>query len=600
MHTKPAITISASEDVLFGLIKNNYGTNCAACLHLPVIVFSNCQNIFAEQQKTVSTSDPGAPLVLVTRLSTITTTDHDVGDVTDDVIDTTVTFTPEISNINPTTVTVTDDDDVTTSVSEEESKELEDDSEEIGDSFIVTSSSAKFEQLKRGGKKNSSDEEEEEKSLEDERHSAELSFKERLRARFKKFRQEHVGVLNKKNPSTSTFNRKQNIRENDKEDEEENDDKEEKKRPKFGKNGRTDLIRKKLAEVLKHTTTVSESFLERTFVPSISKSEVKTSTTRIRPTNVRNLFNIDASTRSPFSFQRNKGLKRPTIRKNLLSRVLGKTVEEEQDDSDDTTENSNKESEIKTELPVEPSPTTRAVIVKSTEHQVSIVTPSVIVQTDTINADDDEEVEEVHEEEPKIVLQSSIEEVDDIVTLSSSTPTPSVFVIKPTSEEVTVAPIEKTIVGDESTINVATEEHSGVLMEVATIKSAYSFIAEDDLLSTRFITITRTLPTSTAGPEIDLSTLHVSTIVPESGSQYLEVATIKSPYSFLVSDSSSESTRYVTVTRTFTGDDIVTRDSVTRDPFTRVPEETSLPFDIIDFKPSPTLSTTVLQEILSR
>ena len=42
-------------------------------------------------------------------------------------------------------------------------------------------------------------------------------------------------------------------------------EKQEKKRPKFGKNGRTDLIRKKLAEVLNHTPTVTESFLERTF-----------------------------------------------------------------------------------------------------------------------------------------------------------------------------------------------------------------------------------------------------------------------------------------------------------------------------------------------
>ena len=38
---------------------------------------------------------------------------------------------------------------------------------------------------------------------------------------------------------------------------------------------------------------------------------------------------------------------------------------------------------------------------------------------------------------------------------------------------------------DESTLSIATEEHSGVTMEVATIKSAYSFVVDSDLVSTR-------------------------------------------------------------------------------------------------------------------
>ena len=72
------------------------------------------------------------------------------------------------------------------------------------------------------------------------------------------------------------------------------------------------------------------------------------------------------------------------------------------------------------------------------------------------------------------------------------------------------------------------------------------------VLSFRFITITRTLQTSSVSPDIDvvqplspsdvesesvaeMSTINVDTIVPDpSGSQYLEIATIKSPYSFQV------------------------------------------------------------------
>ena len=50
------------------------------------------------------------------------------------------------------------------------------------------------------------------------------------------------------------------------------------------------------------------------------------------------------------------------------------------------------------------------------------------------------------------------------------------------------------------------------------------------------------------------STLHISTVFPDNiDSSYIEVATIRSPYSFSVEDE-LESTRFITVTRTFTSD----------------------------------------------
>ena len=89
-----------------------------------------------------------------------------------------------------------------------------------------------------------------------------------------------------------------------------------------------------------------------------------------------------------------------------------------------------------------------------------------------------------------------------------------------------------------------------------------------------------------------MSTLSVSTILPETGTRGLEVATIKSPYSFQVSesDSVSESTRYVTVTRTFTSDIVTQRDTLAL--------SRELPYDIIDFNPTP--STTLQEEVVSR
>ena len=107
----------------------------------------------------------------------------------------------------------------------------------------------------------------------------------------------------------SSFSRNRILEKNSREDEEEEDENDvenERKRPKFGLNGRTDRIRKKLAEVLHHTSKIVETSLERTFVPSFLKTETKSTTSRIRPTIARNLFNVDASTRTPFSFNRNR------------------------------------------------------------------------------------------------------------------------------------------------------------------------------------------------------------------------------------------------------------------------------------------------------
>ena len=139
-------------------------------------------------------------------------------------------------DINPTVVSVEDEDDA---------EENYDDVEEIFGDYVVKTDS-KLAQLRRGGKNEDIDEESEEKSFEDERQSAELSFQERLRERFKKFRQSHSGVLGRKTDSNNIRPRVTSTDEDDEEDEEEDNDK---KRPKFGQNGRTSLIRKKLAQV---------------------------------------------------------------------------------------------------------------------------------------------------------------------------------------------------------------------------------------------------------------------------------------------------------------------------------------------------------------
>ena len=481
------------------------------------------------------------------------------------------------------------------SVREEESEEEEtttslsvaEDSEELEGEAGIRDTDTKFEQLKRDGK-NKEDDEEEEKSIEDERHSAELSFKERLKARFNKFRQEHKGFLNKKNKVETTpitRNRNSSNRFNS---DDESDSGEKRERPKFGKSGRTDLIRKKLEEVLRRTSVVEESTLKRTFVPSFLRTETTTFSPRIRPTNIRNFFNVDSSTRSPFTIHRNKGFTRPTIRKNLLNRVLGKTNEEHETDNPET-----ETSAILIASSIDPATTktTPEPITKSEQPDVSIVTisPNPLIISDSEPLDSKKDVDS---QEP--TLQSSIESLDDFTIISTSsssvTPTPSIQILQP-SEVLTARP---SFLGDESTISLATEELEGRLVEVATIRSAYSFTLGDEEsgLSTRYITVTRTQEA-----EEVMSTISVSTILPETGTRVLEVATIKSPYSFQVSesDSVSESTRYVTVTRTFTSDIVTQRDTLAS---SRESAVSVLPFDIIDFNPTP--SATLQSEVVSR
>ena len=205
-----------------------------------VIVFSNCLisvQIFAEQK--LLSPEP----VLVTSSVTESSEAEDLVTTDSPIIVTpgpsvTTPVTPEL--ISPTVWSVGEDQ------SEEETTQLSEvaeDSEEIEGETGIQDPDTKFGQLKRDGKKK--EDEEEEQSIEDERLSAELSFKERLKARFNKFRQEHKGFLNKKNnvettPITRNRNSSNRLNSGD-----ESDSGEKKQRPKFGKSGRTDLIRKK-------------------------------------------------------------------------------------------------------------------------------------------------------------------------------------------------------------------------------------------------------------------------------------------------------------------------------------------------------------------
>lgn len=444
---------------------------------------------------------------------------------------------------------------------------LEHDSEEV---FVEEQEKrkpkSKFENLKL----TPDEAEEENKSIEDERHSAELSFKERLKARFKKFRQEHGDILvQSKDINSETRPVPVQLRPSDTQAH----DKEDKERPKFGT--RTDFIRKKLAEVLKHTSKTEETTFQRTFVPSFLRTESKADFTRVRPTIVRSLFTVDASTRAPFSFNRNKAFKRPQIRKNILNKILGKVKEDDEDDEvenvetevEDHVEKENDEDgkvtiknnvendakyeeETTTDLDIEPS-TTSEMVIKTSELTQDIPIFHQFSPTET------------ELDESRIV--SSIEEKD--VTQSTSIPTPSFVELEPTSANTEL----------QTTILVKTEEKEGALYEVATIKSAYSFSVEGGELSTRYITVTRTSSSHLTSPPA--RTLEVST----SGG--LEVATIRSPYSFQVDDEGHESTRYVTVTRTA--------------DITPLSPVTSLPFDIIDFNPSP-LQSSISEDIVTR
>merc|ERR1712106_279231 len=77
------------------------------------------------------------------------------------------------------------------------------------------------------------------------------------------------------------------------------------------------------------------------------------------------------------------------------------------------------------------------------------------------------------------------------------------------------------------------------------------------------------------------STLHISTVFPDNiENSYLEVATIRSPYTFVLEDE-LKSTRFITVTRTFTSD------------FANIEStglKTALAFDFLDFN-APSLET---------
>ena len=435
---------------------------------------------------------------------------------------------------------------------------------------------SKFGNLRLNPEEKEEEEEEEDKSIEDERHSAELSFKERLKARFKKFRQEHGDILEKtKDVNSDTRPSKTQLRPSETQSRDK-EEKEAKERPKFGK--RTDFIRKKLAEVLKHTSKTEETTFQRTFVPSFLRTESKADFTRIRPTIVRSLFTVDSSTRAPFSFNRNKAFPRPQIRKNILNKILGKVrededaeelenvgaeiedhTEKESDDDGEVTEQNSVEKDIEYEeettrgSDIEPSTTSEAVL-KTSELTQDIP----IFQQFSLTELDES------------TIQSSIEEKD--VTQSTSISTPIFVETQPTTV------ILETGSQLQTTILVKTEESQGALYEVATIKSAYSFSVEGGELSTRYITVTRTTSTDLTSPPA--STLEVST----SGG--LEVATIRSPYSFQVDDEGHESTRYVTVTRT-------------ADITSLSPPVTSLPFDIIDFKPS-SLQPSFSEDVVTR
>ena len=492
----------------------------------------------------------------------------------------------------------------TSSLSEEQSEDTDSSSlEEDSEEFFVEGQEKRTPKSKFQNLKKNSDESEEDKSIEDERHSAQMSFKERLKARFKKFRQEHGNILVKQNQNNSgsrpTQQRKVVISNNDAQSESE--DKKQKEKPKFGR--RTDFIRKKLAEVLKHQTSkTEEATFQRTFVPSFLRTESKSDQTRIRPTIVRSLFTVDASTRAPFSFNRNRNFKRPQIRKNILNKILGKVDEEEESDvveqveaedvdedekieENDVTDEDEEEGveeeeeeedeepeEAPAEFEIEPTTTTETEPLTKTAELTQDI--PIFQQFSTREFAD-------------TTIQSSLEE-KDVAHQSTSVPTPSFVQLQPTAGAEA---------GDESTILVSVGETAGAHYEVATIKSAYSFAVsgdgETELSSTRYITVTRTSVSQLNTGSV--STIQVNTI--SSGA--LEVATIRSPYSFQVDDEGQESTRYITVTRTFTPD-IATTPLPSLPSLPSLPPPSSLPFDIIDFNSEPLQSSLVSEDIVTR
>ena len=475
-----------------------------------------------------------------------------------------------------------------------DSPSLDEDSEE----FFVEDQEKRKPKSKFQNLQLNSEETEEDKSIEDERHSAQLSFKERLKARFKKFRQEHGNILVKQDQNSSgsrpTEQRKVEISNN--EAQSPSDGKKQKEKPKFGR--RTDFIRKKLAEVLKHQNSkTEEATFQRTFVPSFLRTESKSDHTRIRPTIVRSLFTVNASTRAPFSFNRNKSFKRPQIRKNILNKILGKVEEEETGEKVEQVETTDldedekiEESEVtdKNEEGGEEEEEEKEEEEEYSEHEDTETpleleiepTSTTITEPLTKTAELTQDIPIFQQFSTKefsdTTIQSSIEEKE--VAQSTSAPTPSFVLPQPTVGQ---------SAGDESTILVSVGETSGAQYEVATIKSAYSFLVSDEELSTRYITVTRTT--------LSDSTLEVRTL--SSGG--LEVATIRSPYSFQLEDDGQESTRFVTVTRTFTPDIPTTAPPSPPSP-PSLPPPSSLPFDIIDFNSGPLQSSLVSEDIVTR
>ena len=89
--------------------------------------------------------------------------------------------------------------------------------------------------------------------------------------RFKKFRQSHSGVLGRRTDSNNNRPRVTSTDEDDDDEDDEDEDDNDKKRPKFGQNGRTSLIRKKLAQV-ESLTSPKYFFISHIFSGSASHS----------------------------------------------------------------------------------------------------------------------------------------------------------------------------------------------------------------------------------------------------------------------------------------------------------------------------------------
>ena len=294
----------------------------------------------------------------------------------------------------------------------------------------------------------------------------------------------------------------------------------------------------------------------------------------MQPTTARSLFDIGpSSTRTPAVFQRTNRFNRPEIRRNLLDRVLGKAGEDiikdeykdvKNKDEGESTE-AEKDSIVVPANSIQPSNTKTNTILNDQVPAAPIFNASPL-ESDTNN----------------INLQSSMHGNQNAE--ESLFPTPLIQIVEPeiqisnsVSKEIPFPSIKQN--NHESTLEVATvvpKDQLDTYLEIATIRSPYTFDVDKDQKSTRYITVTRTFTSDILlTPSIDLaenqkieqsvsinpessndleSTLHISTVFPDNiDSSYIEVATIRSPYSFSVEDE-LESTRFITVTRTFTSD----------------------------------------------